>query len=103
MELLACALDDAVGYLNRGGEVAILDGTNVTKARRQLIIERLQKEVSMCVCHVASVVPLGWVGRSACLDSCVLIPYSSNPSLLFLHHRTGTRRCGSSPSARTRG
>lgn len=45
MELLACALEDAVGYLNRGGEVAILDGTNVTKARRQLIIERLKKEV----------------------------------------------------------
>lgn len=50
MELLACALEDAVGYLNRGGEVAILDGTNVTKARRHLIIERLKKEVGMSVC-----------------------------------------------------
>ncbi len=48
MELLACALEDAVGYLNRGGEVAILDGTNVTRARRQLIIDRLKKEVRAC-------------------------------------------------------
>jgi predicted kinase len=44
MELLACALDDSVGYLNRGGEVAILDGTNVTEARRNAIRERLQRE-----------------------------------------------------------
>ena len=44
MELLACALEDSVGYLNRGGEVAILDGTNVTEARRNLIRERLGRE-----------------------------------------------------------
>lgn len=44
MELLACALEDSVGYLNRGGEVAILDGTNVTEARRRLIRERMQRE-----------------------------------------------------------
>lgn len=48
MELLACALEDAVGYLNRGGEVAILDGTNVTKPRRNLIIDRMRKEASVC-------------------------------------------------------
>ena len=46
MDLLRLSLDDAVGYLNRGGEVAILDGTNVSKARRSLIIERIDKEVS---------------------------------------------------------
>lgn len=72
MQLLASSLDDAIGYLNRGGEVrsawptasdvifiiypsvrpyisiqvAILDGTNVSKARRNLIAERINKEVS---------------------------------------------------------
>lgn len=37
-------LDDALRYLNRGGEIAIVDGTNTTRDKRDLIRERVAKE-----------------------------------------------------------
>ena len=35
------ALDDAVRYLDRGGDVAILDGTNITRDRRKIISDKI--------------------------------------------------------------
>eukprot|EP00596_Hydrurales_sp_CCMP1899_P002263 CAMPEP_0119034028 /NCGR_PEP_ID=MMETSP1177-20130426/1086_1 /TAXON_ID=2985 /ORGANISM="Ochromonas sp, Strain CCMP1899" /LENGTH=503 /DNA_ID=CAMNT_0006991219 /DNA_START=82 /DNA_END=1593 /DNA_ORIENTATION=+ len=35
------ALDDAIRYLDRGGDVAILDGTNVTRDRRKIISDKI--------------------------------------------------------------
>jgi len=42
--LLIEAIDDSIRYLNRGGEIAILDGTNTTRERRQLIRDRVARE-----------------------------------------------------------
>jgi len=42
--VLAEALEDAVRYLHRGGEIAILDGTNTTRERRNIIRQRLARE-----------------------------------------------------------
>lgn len=42
--LMMEALDDALRYLSRGGEIAILDGTNTTRDRRDLIRQRVAKE-----------------------------------------------------------
>ncbi|WP_437599952.1 bifunctional nucleoside/nucleotide kinase/histidine phosphatase family protein [Sorangium sp. So ce590] len=36
------ALDDLIGWLSSGGEVAIYDATNSTRARRNLVMERCQ-------------------------------------------------------------
>lgn len=44
MLVLAEALEDAVRYLSRGGDIAILDGTNTTRLRRDLIRQRLARE-----------------------------------------------------------
>ena len=38
------ALEDSIRYLHRGGEIAILDGTNSSIDRRDLIRERISKE-----------------------------------------------------------
>jgi predicted kinase len=43
-DLLKSALDDMMHYLSRGGECVILDGTNFTKERRQLIRDRVARE-----------------------------------------------------------
>jgi broad specificity phosphatase PhoE/adenylate kinase family enzyme len=37
------ALEDAIRYLERGGDVAILDGTNISKDRRKLITDRVNE------------------------------------------------------------
>lgn len=44
INLLASALDDGIRYLNRGGDIAIIDGTNVTKDRRKMIRHRVAQE-----------------------------------------------------------
>ena len=36
------ALDDLVGWLNNGGDVAIYDATNSTRARRSMVVERCE-------------------------------------------------------------
>ena len=36
-------MDDMMEWLRIGGEIAILDGTNSTKARRQMILDNLKK------------------------------------------------------------
>jgi hypothetical protein len=41
---LLSALEDALGYLNKGGEIAIIDGTNTTLDRRDMIRTRVSKE-----------------------------------------------------------
>jgi 6-phosphofructo-2-kinase len=46
LELMHRAVEDMLQYLNRGGECAILDGTNFTQERRNIIQSRVAKEVS---------------------------------------------------------
>lgn len=41
LEVLSAAMDDVMEYLHQNGEVAILDGTNFTRQRRQLIRDRI--------------------------------------------------------------
>ena len=45
--LMTEALEDALRYLQRGGDVAILDGTNTTKDRRQRIREKVEKWIGL--------------------------------------------------------
>lgn len=42
ISVMTDALDDALRYLERGGDVAIIDGTNVSKDRRQIIREKVR-------------------------------------------------------------
>jgi hypothetical protein len=41
---MASALEDVLRYLNNGGEIGILDGTNTTKDRRDMIQNRVKQE-----------------------------------------------------------
>ncbi|CAM9681570.1 unnamed protein product [Chrysoparadoxa australica] len=44
LDLVAQAVEDMMTYLNRGGECAILDGTNFNRERRDLIAKRVAQE-----------------------------------------------------------
>lgn len=55
LSLLNEAVDDSIRYLNRGGEIAILDGTNTTRERRQLIRDRVAKEDGYDILWIESV------------------------------------------------
>ena len=49
------ALEDALRYLSRGGEIAIIDGTNTTTERRDIIRQRVSKEDGYDILWVESV------------------------------------------------
>ena len=49
------ALEDCLSYLSRGGEIAIIDGTNTTRDRRQLIRDRISKEIGYEVLWIESI------------------------------------------------
>jgi 6-phosphofructo-2-kinase/fructose-2,6-biphosphatase 2 len=49
------ALEDALRYLERGGEIAILDGTNTTFDRRQMIRDRVAKENGYDILWIESI------------------------------------------------
>jgi len=53
--LLASALEDSIRYLNRGGEIAIIDGTNTTKDRRQMIRDRVALEDGYDILWIESI------------------------------------------------
>lgn len=55
VNLMVDALEDALRYLDRGGEIAILDGTNTTQDRRQLIRDRVAQENGYDVLWIESV------------------------------------------------
>mmetsp|Transcript_7457 Transcript_7457/g.21717 ORF Transcript_7457/g.21717 Transcript_7457/m.21717 type:complete len:462 (+) Transcript_7457:79-1464(+) len=55
MEVLRRAVSDMMKYLNRGGEVAILDGTNVTKDRRKLIRDAVAEQDGFSCLFIESV------------------------------------------------
>ncbi|CAM9424380.1 unnamed protein product [Pylaiella littoralis] len=55
LEILSAAVEDMIAYLLRAGEVAILDGTNFTKRRRQLIRDRAAQEDGFEVLWIESV------------------------------------------------
>ena len=41
INIIRDALDDAIRYLERGGDCAIIDGTNISKDRRKIITDRI--------------------------------------------------------------
>lgn len=43
------AIEDAMRYLRRDGEIAIIDGANTSMYRRDLIRERVAKEVNISI------------------------------------------------------
>ena len=49
------AIDDLISYLNRDGDVAILDGTNTTFDRRKLIRERLTQDNNYEILWIESI------------------------------------------------
>ncbi|CAM9132046.1 unnamed protein product [Phaeothamnion confervicola] len=55
LELLSKAVEDMMLYLNRGGECAILDGTNFTRRRRRLIKDRVAREDGFEVMWIESI------------------------------------------------
>ncbi|CAB1114562.1 unnamed protein product [Ectocarpus sp. CCAP 1310/34] len=55
LEILAAAVEDMITYLLRAGEVAILDGTNFTKQRRQLIRDRAAQEDGFEILWIESI------------------------------------------------
>jgi 6-phosphofructo-2-kinase / fructose-2,6-biphosphatase 3 len=50
--IVAEALEDALRFLHRGGEIAILDGTNTTRERRNQIRNRLKREDNGRFCEI---------------------------------------------------
>lgn len=54
-ELLVSAVDDVLNYLNRGGEIAIIDGTNTSLDRRQIIAEKVSAEDGFQVLWIESI------------------------------------------------
>ena len=55
VNLMVEALEDALRYLDRGGEIAILDGTNTTFDRRKLIRDRVAKENGYDILWIESI------------------------------------------------
>ncbi len=53
--LIMEALEDTCRYLARGGEIAIIDGTNTTKDRRQLIHDRIGRENGYQILWIESI------------------------------------------------
>jgi len=43
-EILKCVVQDAIRYMQRGGQVVVIDGTNTTRGRRDTIREMFHKE-----------------------------------------------------------
>jgi broad specificity phosphatase PhoE len=49
------ALEDSMRYLERGGEIAIVDGTNVTRDKRKLIRDRVAREAGYEILWIESI------------------------------------------------
>jgi 6-phosphofructo-2-kinase/fructose-2,6-biphosphatase 2 len=52
---MSSALEDVLRYLNHGGEIGILDGTNTTKDRRELIKTRVAQENGFNILWIESI------------------------------------------------
>ncbi|CAM9491025.1 unnamed protein product, partial [Ectocarpus fasciculatus] len=55
VDLMTAALEDVMRYLNHGGEIAILDGTNTTQDRRDIIRTRAAKENGFDILWIESI------------------------------------------------
>mmetsp|Transcript_9654 Transcript_9654/g.14538 ORF Transcript_9654/g.14538 Transcript_9654/m.14538 type:complete len:413 (-) Transcript_9654:574-1812(-) len=55
-ELMLSAVEDAMRYLKRDGEIAIIDGANTTLYRRELIRERVSKEDGFNILWIENIV-----------------------------------------------
>ena len=55
IELMISVLEDACRYLDRGGNVAIIDGTHTTRDRRNLIREEIQTKRGLDILWIESI------------------------------------------------
>ena len=55
LELMISVIEDACRYLDRGGNVAIIDGTHTTRDRRDLIREELQTKRGLDILWIESI------------------------------------------------
>jgi len=55
LEVLVDTLEDVMRYLNRGGEVAIVDGTNTTRTRRDVIRQRAAAEDGFTILWIEAI------------------------------------------------
>ncbi len=61
VELMMSALEDAMRYLRRDGEIAIIDGANTSKYRRDLIRERVSQEDGFDILWIENLIDPGEV------------------------------------------
>lgn len=59
VKLMMHAVAEAMKYLNRDGEIAIIDGTNYCRSRRDLIRERVSQEEGFEILWIESVISSG--------------------------------------------
>jgi predicted kinase len=59
VKLMMLAVSEAMQYLNRDGEIAISDGTNYCRSRRDLIRERVSREEGFEILWIESVISSG--------------------------------------------
>jgi len=56
VKLMMLAVSEAMQYLNRDGEIAIIDGTNYCRSRRDLIRERVSREEGFEILWIESII-----------------------------------------------
>jgi adenylylsulfate kinase-like enzyme len=59
VKLMMLAVSEAMKYLNRDGEIAIIDGTNYCRSRRDLIRERVSQEEGFEILWIESIISSG--------------------------------------------
>ena len=59
VKLMMHAVSEAMKYLNKDGEIAIIDGTNYCRSRRDLIRERVSQEEGFEILWIESVISSG--------------------------------------------
>ena len=59
VKLMMLAVSEAMQYLNRDGEIAIIDGTNYCRSRRDLIRERVSREEGFEILWIESIISSG--------------------------------------------
>jgi predicted kinase len=59
VKLMMLAVSEAMQYLNRDGEIAIIDGTNYCRSRRDLIRETVSREEGFEILWIESIISSG--------------------------------------------
>lgn len=84
VKLMMLAVSEAMQYLNRDGEIAIIDGTNYCRSRRDLIRERVSREEGFEILWIESNISSGACQQLGCCNSIYLVPVSVLPVLSML-------------------